>query len=339
MPCEGIGCGCKSRPGPMSYKNKKLKKSKFNYLKFKFGLIKLALLKRARALFLKVGSNRERWWMSTESQTKKRGGQVFGIEKAVAILKRYDRMNNNSDSFFLKKVIIDQIQKEGFLRLCVFVCPKFNTDALLSETPEKYMPIEAGPDLFEPRIAKILSLRKDLMRAGLPTEINLLIGDNDAEEYIFPFLPLLSINTLLYRQRQTIYRRSFEERCRNIFGSGRPGCLVWSLGESRVIMDSVEPVIAVDNMQKELKFFDWLFSKEGPYKDRLKFSDEVLVEMVKRKYALYGAQGKFLEILGGILLQTEGPCVWLERTNMLKSTGSPAIPAIYPWIRKDEVQE
>ena len=58
--------------------------------------------------------------------------------------------------------------------------------------------------------------------------------------------------------------------------------------------------------------------------------------MVYSKYKLYGAQGKFLEELGGILLQTEGPGVWLERTEMLKCTGSSSIPAIYPWIRAEE---
>ena len=111
---------------------------------------------------------------------------MFQMSKALETLKRYDRLSNNPDFLRIEKTITDQLQQEGLLRLCIFVCPKFNPKALLSSRPENYMPIESGPDLFEPRIQKIKSLRNDLMKAGLPTGINLIIGDNDAEEYIFP---------------------------------------------------------------------------------------------------------------------------------------------------------
>ena len=175
---------------------------------------------------------------------------------------------------------------------------------------------------------------EDLFKAGLPTEINLIIGDNDAEEYIFPFAKSFALDTRAYRQRQSVYRVSFQQRCERLFGSA--GSSVWSLAESGVSSDKVEPAIPQDAMRKELAFFRWLFSSDGPYRGALKFPEEILTEMVRRKYRLYGAQGRFLEVLGGVLLQTEGPGVWLERTQMLRNTGSQAIPAIYPWIRKGE---
>lgn len=91
-------------------------------------------------------------------------------------------------------------------------------------------------------------------------------------------------------------------------------------------------------MKKEIIFLKWLFSDNGPYLGKLNFSEEILTKMVRIKYKLYGTQGKFIEILGGVLLQTEGPGVWIERTNMLRCTGSNAIPTIYPWIRNDEIK-
>jgi len=42
----------------MSYKKKKLQKGKFNQLKYKLGLVKLAFIKKARALFQKEGRMR-----------------------------------------------------------------------------------------------------------------------------------------------------------------------------------------------------------------------------------------------------------------------------------------
>ena len=312
----------------MSYKNKKFKKSRFSQLKYKFGLVKIALLKKVPTFCKK-----EVW-----SNSKKEEDEMFQIDKALRTLKRYDRLSDNPDFSRIEKVILDQLEKDGLLRLCVFVCPKFNPKALLSTMPENYMPVESGPDLFEPRIQKIRSLRNDLMKAGLPTEINLIIGDNDAEEYIFPLMEALAMDKVLYQKRQSAYRASFEQRCQKLFG-GNAGLVVWSLAESGVLMDQNEPIFSVNAMQKELDFFKWLFSSQGPYCGNLSFSEENLNKMVRMKYMLYGAQGKFLELLGGVLLQTEGPGVWLERTNMLQSTGSSSIPAIYPWIRKEETWE
>lgn len=295
-----------------------MKKSRFGRLRFRFGLAKIAFLKATKKVVTKL---------------KERRKVVFNPEKALRVVDRYDRLPNNPDRQKIMETIESQFNENGFLRLCVFVCPKFDTKALFSKSPERYMPVEAGPDLFEPRIQKIQSLRQDLMKAGLPSEVNVIIGDNDAEEYIFPFIEKFSFDANVYRQRQTLYRASFEERCRREFGDK---IIVWSLAESGIVQDVTDPIISDEAMRKEITFFNWLFSAQGPYKDNLNFSEEAISKMVCMKYKLYGSQGKFLEAIGGILLQTEGPGVWLERTDMLRCTGSPAIPAIYPWIRKDE---
>lgn len=261
---------------------------------------------------------------------------MFKIEKAIETFKKYDKIQNNPDIYFIEKMIVDQLQENGLLKLCIFVCPKFNTRALLSRTTEQYMPIKTDrQDLFEQRIKKILSLKKDLMKAGLPTEINVILGDNDAEEYIFPFINSFVINSDIYKQRQNEYCISFKKRCLDLFGETK--FIVWSLSELGISQDIKEPSISKNAMEKEINFFKWLFSDNGPYLGILNFTQEILTEMVRIKYKLYGAQGEFLEMLGGVLLQTEGPGVWMERTNMFKCTGSNAIPAIYPWIRDDEI--
>jgi hypothetical protein len=219
--------------------------------------------------------------------------------------------------------------------LLVFVCPKFNTEALFGPTPENYMPaVSSKGDLFEQRVPKIRELRENLMRSGVPTEMNLIIGDNDAQVYIFPFLPKLQIDLAAFSRRQRLYERSFNARATRLLGKG---CVTWSLGDLGIGTDETEPTISEEDMTRELKFFEWLFSTEGPYKGKLTFPDETLREMVQLKFQLYGNQGRFMEELGGILLQTEGPGVWLQRTQMLRCTCAKAVPAIYPWIRKEEL--
>lgn len=164
--------------------------------------------------------------------------------------------------------------------------------------------------------------------------MNLIIGYNDAEEYILPFLKDIKIDYSLLKSRQLEYANSFKKRATGTFGEN---CTIWSLSDSGITVDKVDPIIASGSLEKEIKFFNWLFSESGPYKGKLSFSTDTLKSMTMLKYKLYGNQGKFLSYIGGILLQTEGPGVWLERTQMLRCTGSNAIPAIYPWIRKEEL--
>ena len=255
-------------------------------------------------------------------------------EMVTELILRVDRLEGNPDRNKIGEIVESLISQEGLVRFLVFVCPKFDTAALLSGKPEYYMPIKAAAgDLFEPRIAKLLELKDKLMRLGLPAEINLVIGDNDAEEYIFPFLKDRNVDLEKLKSRQTLYRLSFERRTENV-SLGK--VCAWSLAEEGIGLDQAEPKIPADAFDKELCFFRRLFSKAGPYRGKLEFTEEELREMVVLKYRLYGAQGKFLKELNGILLQTEGPGVWLERTQMLRCTGSEAVPAVYPWIRKEE---
>ncbi len=300
MVCGAMGCGFKSRRPPQKHMtNKQSKKS------------------------------------AKRQETTKGGVAVDQIEKAVDLLRGCDWMLGNPDYNLLREEVSRQVWAAGELQLSVFVCPKFDTSALFSEQPENYMPsgVSSG-DLFESRVPVIRRLREDLTKVGIRTTLNLLLGDNDAEVYIFPFFGI-QVNAQLYLGRQTQYALSFKRRVEGVFGSS---CVVWSLADLGITPEEgVAPSITPSQFEKEFKFFDWLFSETGPYKGKLKFTPEQLREMTQLKYALYGAQGKFLSELGGVLLQTEGPGVWLERTQMLRCTGAAPIPAIYPWIRQEEL--
>lgn len=250
------------------------------------------------------------------------------------ILSRMDRMPNNPDSAWIAEIVAIA-NKTGKLDLNVFVCPKFNTAALFTKQAEDYMPVTADDpnDLFFQRIPKLKSVLADLKKTGVTPKLHIFIGDNDAEVYIFPFIKGFNINLNKLNERRLAYLKSFTERANALFGED---ATVQSLGLEKVIPDSTEVVVAEDELRAELVFFGWLFGDTGPYKGKLKFDQETLEKMVRLKFALYGAQGKFLQDKGGILLQTEGPGVWLQRTRMLRCTGAKAVPAIYPWIRKEE---
>ena len=257
------------------------------------------------------------------------------VQQVLEILEKFDRMPKNPDKSVLKRVVRQQLEEFGLIRFSVFICPKFKPWVLFSSEPEEYMPTVAiREDLFMPRVSKIKELAQEFRFLGIPIELNFLIGDNDAQIYIFPFLRGLKIDSAIFLRKQQLYEKSFGAKAQRLLGQP---CIVWSLGIMEIKPDKAEPKISQEELDRELCFFQWLFSDEGPYQGMLKFSEDILREMVRLKFKLYGAQGKFLEEIGGILLQTEGPGMWLQRTKMLRCAGSKAIPAIYPWIRQEEL--
>ncbi len=259
-------------------------------------------------------------------------------QKALQVLRDFDRMLENPDAEALEAEVERLLTTRGLLSFVVFVCPRFNPDALQSTNPEEYIPTDANKvDLFEPRVRKIQELRERLLKAGVVSTLDIVIGDNDAENYILPFLPI-TVNMKIWRERQRLYAQSFEKRLEETFGGLYT---VWSLGDLDISLNQSDPkpVVERGDMTKELRFFQWLFSKEGPYKGTLVFDQTTLEKMVQLKFQLYGNQGTFLEELEGILLQTEGPGLWLQRTRMFRCTGAKAVPAIYPWIRKEELKK
>ena len=55
------------------------------------------------------------------------------------------------------------------------------------------------------------------MKVGLPTEINLIIGDNDAEEYIFPFIKSFHSTNLFIKKDNFNIKREHLKRNMKIY--------------------------------------------------------------------------------------------------------------------------
>ena len=233
-------------------------------------------------------------------------------------------------SFFIQ-LIKEQLEQSGRIELSVFVCPKYNPDALLGDEPETFVSRKCEePDLFTPRIPKITSLLNDLKQIGLQTRLYVIVGDTDPEYYVFPTVGV-DIDYDRYRERVRSYAESFAIRCERLFGRD---CEIVSLSEIGLGEISI-PQITDEQMSTEREFFSWLFGKEGPYQGIYNVPTEDVVWMIKKKFELYGAQGWLVsELTGGIILQAETP--WLLRTQMLKCTGA-KVAAIYPWIRQEEL--
>jgi hypothetical protein len=230
--------------------------------------------------------------------------------------------------------IRNQLKEKGYVELSIFVCPSYKPVALLTDKPEEYVWDNVrNNDLFAPRIPKMNDIIEDLRRAGISMKLNVISGDTDPQTYLFPVLSKrgIDIDPEGYSKRVKCYTKSLKEKMEKVW---EKPVEVISMAELETDSFCLPVNITTDQIEQEIKFFGWLFSEDGPYKGIFNFSSSEIIEMVKRKFQLYGEQGWIVsKLMGGLVLQTETP--WLLRTQMLKSTGAPVV-AIYPWIRKEE---
>lgn len=134
----------KSRPGPMSYKNKKLQKSKFNQLKYKLGLVKLALTKRARSLFQKEGRMRLK--------------QTIVIMEFLRRQNKMVRPNNKKIDEWVDGYINDCILSGKPVEILTQWCIAKDLEERLKEQDGKFVPVKAELELVQDLIPKIVNL-------------------------------------------------------------------------------------------------------------------------------------------------------------------------------------
>lgn len=275
------------------------------------------------------------------------GGEVVThqlADRVAEVLKEFDRLYDpvsnrdlNPDREFLRKVVREQVGTDYCrLNLVVFVCPDTDQAALTSTNPERFFPDASNRgDLFQPRVRKILDLREQLWRAGVIVVLNFLIGDNGADYYLFPFLKGLKIDRMVYQQRRREYYSDFQRRVEEEFG----GLItVISFADLGVGLYEERVNFSAEELEVEL------VKRAGDYEETFKafgVDRRAQEEMVRLKRLAYLEQGLLLEAIGGVLLQTELP--WLAKTWLLRSPAGDSrvrsIPAIYPWIRKEELKE
>jgi len=131
----------------MSYKNKKLQKSKFNQFKYRFGLIKLALIKRARALFQKEGRMRLQ--------------QVARIMESLRLRNKGLRPNNQKIDEWVDNYIQQCILKGQKVDILTQWCLSKDLETRYQVQGNRFEPLQAEIDLLQREIPQILKVFTD----------------------------------------------------------------------------------------------------------------------------------------------------------------------------------
>ena len=131
----------------MSYNKKKLKKGKFNQFKYKFGLIKLALIKRARALFQKEG--------------RMRLPQVARIMESLRLRNKGLRPNNQKIDEWIDNYIQQCILKGQKVDILTQWCLSKDLETRYQTQGNQFTPLSGEIDLMQKEIPQIIQIFTD----------------------------------------------------------------------------------------------------------------------------------------------------------------------------------
>lgn len=251
-------------------------------------------------------------------------------------------------------LVLDSIERGGPIKLLLFVCPPVDFSLLQSDTPESYFRISFTDSLLSRQRTDLTKLVTALTAAAIDVKLEVVIGDNDEERYIWPVIgdrcavdvSKMAVRREALRQAAEEYLASPLERKKD---DVRPpvidrsalgvcsGAALESLSAAEEIYNvmTTTPGSYIDetDLEAEKQRMRQLWRPGDYYSGLPEPSDAQLEEIVARKFATYAAQGLIMQERDPnlILLQTERPA--LLRTKMLnagrEARGIQPIPALY----------
>lgn len=255
------------------------------------------------------------------------------MDGVVAVLKKFDRLEGNPyfpSQEFLEKVL----EKYGYLNLLLFVCPKMQAKYLDTDDRERFMPVEEPRDgLIFPRLPILQKMLAELWKAGVPTKLTFVIGDNGFEVYKGP-----AIGVILDKQKMDERRKRYLENLESQLIQVFPQLIeVESLGLLNVGVFSGDMAIPADVLEREMDFQRWSFEKY--YGGRMP-SPEGLKDLATLMIRSYAEEGFLVAADEAILVATEGTDLdsWVRRTQMFMAGGA-SFSSIYPYIRKEMAEQ
>ncbi|MBN8550708.1 MAG: hypothetical protein J0M12_15445 [Deltaproteobacteria bacterium] len=256
------------------------------------------------------------------------------------------------------------LENDGTLSLTLFVCPPVEFGYLQSQDPELYFRTELSESLLSKQVADLKRLFLSLEQSGIPAKLNVLIGDADEDDYIWPVLgrpgnlPAEQLQPRKVDLRENVVRYLSSPAGR----TGNEGPRVTSAQQLDVVslagteMSCRALGIYENFVADPAKFFQPFFRAGDVDEERQRMrelwqvgdyysglpqpSSQQLERIIERKFAAYAMQGVFIQERSPdtILVQTERPP--FLRTRMLNAgrsaLGMESLPAIYQRVSAEE---
>lgn len=221
----------------------------------------------------------------------------------------------------LGKTLLSSLNESAAVELLLFVCPPVEFGYLNSNEPEQYLRTSMEHSLLSRQVKELGSLISSLDKVGLKSNLQVFIGDNDENDYIFPVLgnPVALNLAALESRRQRLVTATAEYLISKVDALTQDNLQIISLANYQLsaraeyIRDQVKNDAALffsaEEFSAERKRMRELW-EPGSYYDGIKCPSEIeLDQIVKLKFAAYAMQGilAYQENPNLILIQTELP--------------------------------
>lgn len=279
----------------------------------------------------------------------------FTAAKAILSIAEWDKMGwGTLEGAPYALNVLRGVEQEGAVSLTLFVCPPAEFGYLRSDEPELYLRTSVQGSLLSAQAPDLRELFVNLKRSGVPIQLNVLIGDADENDYIWPALgkpAALSEEKLAPRReelaaavRSYVLDKIAQTKAGQLLSEGQINVI--SLAATAMPDEAAQTYVRFVEepqvMGRYLRQFDLQDERDrmlelwqpGDYYDGLpRPEDRQLDDIILRKFAAYAMQGVYLGSAApnSILIQTERPP--LMRTRMMNTgrnvLSMPEIPAIY----------
>ncbi|MEU2061863.1 hypothetical protein [Streptomyces sp. NPDC013455] len=273
------------------------------------------------------------------------------VSAALLVLAAWDA-SHTGPTGELTGSLLRSVERDGRIRLGLFVCPPVDFTRIDGERPETYLRDHMHGSVLSRLAGRLRELFLGLADAGVEVELRTLIGDTDEDDYLWYGVPAPAHldRVALDARREALVTTVARYLTEEVPGARGPRPRVFRGAaltvqrlsatapstECRNVYESVlaDPAAHFDrrDVDAEMAIMRGLWEPGSYYEGLPEPDDATLAAIVVRKFATYAMQGRLLRELEPdlVLVQTERPP--LLRSRMLNAgwdgTGRSPLPTV-----------
>lgn len=261
--------------------------------------------------------------------------ETTDLSRAIDIIGQFDLLDEPIDPQAIARVSTS-LSQSGCVEFIQFNCPPVDFALLQGTQPESYLLADASKEKnFKRNEGRTLKFVRALQDERLNIRFNIVIGDTDEPEYIFPVIGQPELDPDIVEERRKLYEQSFRDVYESSFPRGSLEVYRWS--ELSTIYEGPEVVeeerIPQADIDEEVRLMQTLFEPGNYYSGLTPPPNELLKQIVLLKLSTYARQGYLLSRFFpyGVLLQNESPLRLRTKMYNYFNTTDERLPVIYPY--------
>lgn len=258
---------------------------------------------------------------------------------AILNIDKFPPARTNQDIPLIISNVSNGLQQNGKVQLLMFSCPEIDASLLTTPYPDMYIRTIAGVNTGTADPRPLNRLTEILSALDIPSEQEIVVGELDEENYIFPILGNFNTNEQTLRQNRAEYLASFREQATVTFPYTNVNVFGWSEFSQEISGNDNLPSFRY--LDEEINRMEILFTNGRYYSGLPNPSPDQLFKISMLKMRTYAKQGQTLKEIFpfAIGIQNEFPArlrTLMLNAELLAYRNEP-IPMIYPFNERESL--